>query len=339
MAAQARTRNARAAAVATLLVGSITGSLAAQSSPAPSATVAWTPRASMPTERLEMASAVHDGRVVVIGGLSATGATLDTVEIYDPAADTWAEGPAHPVPIHHPMAAVLDGMLYVAGGYAPSGAATRRVHRLGPNGWEQVARLPLARAAGTMVALGGRLLLAGGIDLSGDIGREMLVYDPGTDAWSVAEGPPTPREHLGGAVADGRFLTVGGRMARQHVGTAEAYDALTGTWQSLAELPTPRAGLGATATCDGGLVAIGGEDITSSAGETFPEVEAWDPVSATWSSWQPLPEGRHGVAVVSVGPTVLVIGGGTQAGLSASGTVEALDLTGIPGCGGSASPP
>ncbi|MET0772904.1 MAG: kelch repeat-containing protein [Candidatus Limnocylindrales bacterium] len=293
----------------------------------------------MPTERLEMASAVVDGRVYLIGGLSETGATLTTVEVYDPGMDTWASGPEHPVPIHHPMAAVLDGVLYVAGGYGPSGAATRRVHRLGPEGWQAVARLPLARAAGTMVALGGRLLLAGGIDLAGDIGRELLVYEPATDAWSVSDGPPTPREHLGGAVADGRFLTVGGRAARQHLGTVEAWDPVTGGWEPLMDLPTPRAGLGAAATCDGGLVAIGGEDITSSAGRTFPEVEAWDPVSATWSSWVPLPEGRHGVGVVSVGSTVLVIGGGTTAGLSASGTVEALDISGAPGCGGTATPP
>ena len=328
----------RATAIVAVLMGCITSSVAAQS-PSRSTTMTWAPRAPMPTQRLEMASASLDGRVFVIGGLSATGATLDTVEVYDPATDAWTEGPAHPVPIHHPMAAVLDGVLYVAGGYGPSGAATRRVHRLGPDGWEPVARLPLARAAGTMVALGGRLLIAGGIDLSGDIGREMLAYDPGADAWAVVDGPPTPREHLGGAVADGRFVTVGGRVARQQLGTVEAWDPATGVWGTLAEMPTPRAGLGVTGTCAGGLVAIGGEDIRGVDDRTFPEVEAWDPVTGAWSSWVPLPEGRHGVAVVSAGPVVLVIGGGTQAGLSASDTVEALELAGAPGCGGTTAAP
>jgi N-acetylneuraminic acid mutarotase len=328
----------RAAAIVAVLMGCITSSVVAQS-PSPSTTMAWALRAPMPTQRLEMASASLDGRVFVIGGLSATGVTLDTVEVYDPATDAWTEGPAHPVPIHHPMAAVLDGLLYVAGGYGPSGGATRRVHRLGPDGWEPVARLPLARAAGTMVALGGRLLIAGGIDLSGDIGREMLAYDPGTDAWAVVDGPPTPREHLGGAVADGRFVTVGGRVARQQLATVEAWDPATGVWGTLAEMPTPRAGLGVTGTCDGGLVAIGGEDIRGVDDRTFPEVEAWDPVTGAWSSWVPLPEGRHGVAVVSVGSVVLVIGGGTQAGLSASDTVEALELAGAPGCGGTTAAP
>ena len=87
------------------------------------------------------------------------------------------------------------------------------------------------------------------------------------------------------------------------------------------------------------LVAIGGEDIRGVEDRTFREVEAWDPVSGDWSSWTPLPAGRHGISVGSVGSTILVIGGGTQAGLSASDTVEALDLTGAPGCGGTVSAP
>ena len=132
----------------------------------------------------------------------------------------------------------------------------------------------------------------------------------------------------------GGFVTVGGRVARQHLGTVEAWDPTTACLGDLGRAPTPRAGLGVTATCDGGLVAVGGEDIRGVADRTFPEVEAWDPVTGAWSSWVPLPEGRHGVSVASVGSTLLVIGGGAQAGLSASDTVEALDLTGRPGCGG-----
>jgi N-acetylneuraminic acid mutarotase len=329
----------RVAAVVMALTGGIAGSMAAQPSPSSPATAGWTIRAPMPSVRLETAAAVLDGRVYVVGGLAADGTPLDIVEVYDPATDTWATGPDHPVVVHHAMAAVLDGALYVAGGYGTGGAATRRVHRLSPEGWRPVARLPLARAAGTMVALGGRLLLAGGVDLGGDPGREMLAYEPTTDAWSVIDGPPTPREHLAGAVVDGGLLTVGGRISGVHVGTVEAWDPVAATWQATSDLPTPRAGLGATATCDGVLVAIGGEDIRGVADGTFSEVEAWDPLGGTWSRLPDLPTGRHGLGVVAVGSSVLVIGGGTEAGLSASDTVLALDLAGRPGCGGTGGAP
>jgi hypothetical protein len=293
----------------------------------------------MPTARLEMAAAVTDGHVYVVGGMDVDGVALATVEMYDAATDAWSAGPEHPAAIHHPMAAVLDGVLYVAGGYGDGSSATRRVHRLGHDGWEAVARLPLARAAGTMVALGGRLLLAGGVDLEGDLAREMLAYEPVADAWSVLDGPLTPREHLGGAVVDGRFLTVGGRVGRVHLGVVEAWDPQTATWEALPDMATARAGLGVTATCDGGLVAIGGEDIRGVVDGTFVEVEAYDPSSRSWRRLPDLPTGRHGIGTVSVGPTVLVIGGGVEAGLSASATVEALDVGGAPGCGGSATPP
>jgi hypothetical protein len=94
-----------------------------------------------------------------------------------------------------------------------------------------------------------------------------------------------------------------------------------------------------TATCDGGLVAIGGEDIRGVQDRTFAEVETWDPGSAAWGRLADLPVGRHGLGVVAVGSLVLAIGGGTDAGLSASDTVEVLDLAGRPGCGGSPSAP
>lgn len=335
MAARSGRRRASAGAVVVVL-GLTIGVVAPMTAQAPAA---WTTRAPMPTSRLEMASATLDGRVVAIGGLDAAGTTLSTVETYDPVTDAWTTAPDLPVAVHHPMAAVLDGELYVAGGYGSGAAATRHVHRLATEGWQEVARLPLARAAGTMVALGGMLLLAGGLDLTGDVAREMLLYDPIADTWAVADGPPTPREHLGGAVVDGRFVTVGGRVARVQVGAVEAWDPMTSAWETLPDLPTPRAGLGVTATCDGGLVAIGGEDIRGIDDRTFTEVEAYDPLADAWRRLADLPVGRHGIAVASVGSTILVIGGGTEAGLSASATVEALDLEGLPGCGGSVSAP
>ncbi len=349
MGTQARRRGASAAVASALAVlvalpgvgvaqdptSSAPGS---EGSPGPSGLI-WVTRSPMPTVRLEMAAAAMDGQVYVVGGMDAGGVALTTVEAYDVATDAWSAAPEHPAAIHHPMAAVLDGVLYVAGGYGEGSSATRRVHRLGQDGWEAVARLPLARAAGTMVALGGRLLLAGGVGLEGGLAREMLAYDPVADAWSVLDGPPTPREHLGGAIVEGRFLTVGGRIGREHVGVVEAWDSATATWEALPDMPTARAGLGVTATCDGGLVAIGGEDIRGVADGTFAAAEAYDPSSRSWRRLPDLPIGRHGIGAVSVGPTVLVIGGGVEAGLSASATVEALDLTGAPGCGGTATPP
>ena len=44
----------------------------------------------------------------------------------------WAAGPALPEPVQEPQAAVLGGMIYVAGGFDSSNAVSNRAYRLDP---------------------------------------------------------------------------------------------------------------------------------------------------------------------------------------------------------------
>src|SRR5688500_10024180 len=67
---------------------------------------AWQPRTPAPTARQEVASTVADGRVWVIGGLTAAGASA-VVESYAPADNSWAAGPALPFAVHHAAAATF----------------------------------------------------------------------------------------------------------------------------------------------------------------------------------------------------------------------------------------
>src|SRR5688500_10867956 len=49
----------------------------------------WEQRAPLPTPRSEVASAVLNGRIYVIGGYLAQGSVSDIVEVYDPIVDRW----------------------------------------------------------------------------------------------------------------------------------------------------------------------------------------------------------------------------------------------------------
>jgi hypothetical protein len=52
------------------------------------------------------------------------------VQVYDASADTWSMGPPLPLPLHHTIAAAVDGVLYVVGGeFEPSGVAQRGVYQ------------------------------------------------------------------------------------------------------------------------------------------------------------------------------------------------------------------
>jgi hypothetical protein len=79
---------------------------------------AWGERAPLLLQRSEMSIAVLGGRIFAMGGYPGARITSDAVQIYDAATDSWSLGPPLPRPLHHTMAAVVDGRLYVIGGEA-----------------------------------------------------------------------------------------------------------------------------------------------------------------------------------------------------------------------------
>lgn len=79
------------------------------------------PPASMPTARDCASVAVLDGKIYVIGGRRVIGSVMenamDTVEVYDPATDTWAVMPPLPAPLAMGAAAATGGSIYAIGGH------------------------------------------------------------------------------------------------------------------------------------------------------------------------------------------------------------------------------
>src|SRR4051794_29565417 len=68
----------------------------------------WAAVQSAPTPRQELASAVDNGVIWVVGGLNGSNAT-PAVEGYDSASNSWRAGPPLPHPLHHDMAATFKG--------------------------------------------------------------------------------------------------------------------------------------------------------------------------------------------------------------------------------------
>lgn len=286
---------------------------------APPAT--WQPRGSAPTPRQEVASAVLDGRVWVIGGLTAAGATA-VVESYDPVTDRWAAGPALPVAVHHAAATVYQGEIVVAGGFSAGASLyaqpSERVLALRAGRWIDLPPLRRPRGAAAAAVAGGMLVVAGGRDSTALIGPTE-IYDGA--AWRDGSPMPTRRDHLS-AVSDGRSLfTVGGRFLTPGATSAafERYDPATDGWERLPAMPTARGGQGA-ALAAGRVIVAGGEDPTG----VHAEVEAYDISTQTWTALPSLPTPRHGLAVERVGDQVVALVGGTAFGVAPSTRAEAL---------------
>ena len=90
----------------------------------------------MPSDRQELATAVLNGEIYVIGGLNENGVSTNNVEVYNPANNTWAVAQPIPTANDHQNAAVAAGKLYSIGGgtnrtfvYDPVGIPGRRLHR------------------------------------------------------------------------------------------------------------------------------------------------------------------------------------------------------------------
>lgn len=126
--------------------------------PASAQSLAWTPRTPLRVARGGLASATADGRVYAIGGFSTDfAATHDSVEAYDPSADSWQLVAPMLTPRGNPAAAAIDTRVYAIGGFAPK-VGTDRVEVFDPsaNRWARVARLPVALTGPGAVAFKGR---------------------------------------------------------------------------------------------------------------------------------------------------------------------------------------
>ena len=291
--------------------------------PLPSNAVAaagWTDAGEAPFARLEMATAVLDGRFWLAGGFNPDGWAVDVLAILDPASGDWTEGPTLPAPVHHAAMASDGAVLYLVGGYLASGQPTSDVHVLDPvaGEWTAGPALPEERAAGALAHDGERLVYAGGV---GPGGLRSEVFVLVGEAWVELGVLARPREHLA-AVSDGegRVWVMGGRQGGldRNVGDVEVVES---SGVELVASLTPRGGVAAFFAPGTGACLTGGE-APSFALTTVECVDASGRVTAFPSMQQP----RHGHGAGVVDGVAHVLLGGDVPGLDATPTVEALRL-------------
>ncbi|MBX3629871.1 MAG: galactose oxidase [Nitrosomonas sp.] len=288
----------------------------------------WIQGAPAPSKRTEVAAAALDGKIYVVGGFSRPSfsnvldfAISRDIEVYDPAADAWSTTTPLPEGRHHAGIAVLDGFLYVVGGFAKSGfsvwRAVNTVYQFDPATqiWRERAPMPTARGALGVAAYQGRLYAIGGYDGEQNSGATE-IYDPGTNTWSIAASLSAPRDHLAIAAAGAAIYAIGGRSNlkyKQNTAVVEAYDPDTNQWRYAANLPAARSGI-AAGVIEGHIYVLGGE-----SGEgTFDTHEKYIPEENRWIAVASMPTARHGLGVAVAGKRLYAIGGGPAPGASFS---------------------
>jgi N-acetylneuraminic acid mutarotase len=263
----------------------------------------WQSLASMPSDRQELASAALNGKIYVIGGLDADSFPTNTVDVYNPATNSWASAAPNPTVADHNNAAVAAGKLYSFGG----GANRTFVYDPINDSWSEVASMHFTHGRTAAVGvINDKIYVAGGKG-AGMTQREVEVYDPVANTWSNLASMNVPRNHTAGGVINGKLYVVGGRGSNAAPTALEVYNPQSNTWQTLASMPTGRSGH-AVGVVHGELYVFGGEE-----GGVHPEVEVYNPASNSWRRVQPdWPVPRHGVWASTIGNKIYLAGGGSQ---------------------------
>ena len=116
----------------------------------------------MSGKRYYHASVVLDGKIYAMGGYD--GGTRDTVEVYDPQADSWQRVASMLRGLSDHAAAVMGGKIYVTGGEPNLGSPVNSVYVYDPqaDAWTQLASMGIARRYHASAAVGGKLYVFGG---------------------------------------------------------------------------------------------------------------------------------------------------------------------------------
>jgi N-acetylneuraminic acid mutarotase len=216
----------------------------------------------------------------------------------------WMQRGVMPTPRESAGAAVVDGKIYVVGGWGGIAKNTLEKYNPATDGWTAgLASMPTARSSLAVVALNGLIYAIGGTALTEATGV-LERYDPVSNTWTTLSPMPVPAGDVAGAVVNGKIYVIGGGSINTIYRVVREYEPNTDTWTTKADMSAPRSGL-AVAAANGKIYAVGGFN-----GSTFlSSVEEYDPTSNAWTTKTAMPAPRSSASAVAVNGKIYVLGG------------------------------
>jgi hypothetical protein len=290
-----------------------------------------------------------DGRVLVAGGLSSSGALLASAEIFDPDAGQAGAfvttGALATARAFASMVRLDDGRLFVAGGLGYEGETKQgtgaSAHALnsveqfdplansGRGAFSPAAALLTARSAAATVELAnGSVLFAGGIGDNDNRLAAAELYNPdATPAARPTANLSTPRGNAAATLlADGRaFIAGGDQRTGRAVASAELFTprgiSRTAIAASTSPLREARAFASALRMGDGSVLIAGGR-----AGTTLASIERFDPRTHEFALAGHLQGPRTGASAALLGSGEALVAGGLDVSGAPVASAEILSL-------------
>ena len=229
------------------------------------ATDTWTYKKPMPTPRYRFATAVYQNKIYCIGGVTSDGyysneSIAGVNEVYDPATDTWETKEPIPTPRRGLGAKVVNGKIYLIGGYVPDSSISTGFSILSLNevydpetdSWTTKAEVPTAVSSVVSAVVDSKIYI-----IMSDLNQ---IYDADTDTWSLGTSLPhssvmsARAEAATGVNAPKRIYVFGG-------GETQVYDPDSDSWTFGADMPADRDNFGVAVVNDI-LYTIGGYTAT-----------------------------------------------------------------------------
>ena len=127
----------------------------------------------------------------------------------------------------------------------------------------------------------------------------------GDTTWQAQSAMSLARGRLAAVALGKDIIAIGGETATGVTGLVEILDTTTQRWQTGQSKPTPVANVSAV-VISGTVIVPGGY---TAAGVPTSIVEAYDPISDTWTTLAPLPAPRFAYAIAAYQNRVYVMGG------------------------------
>lgn len=265
------------------------------------------------------ATALLDGRILVVGGVDDADAPIGQAVVIDAALTTVTPVGSDTARAEHAAVRLPDGRVLVVGGTItlgdPTGAMTAASLFDPASDTFQAFSMRRARHRPGVAYAGGAAVVVGGANPSGAVTEaERLDLERGATFARIRGPHGTPRpDAVAVATGPGRALIVGGGEppeAYTSVASFETrnFDALTGE----GAVPDARADHTATLLTDGDVLVVGGTDGISAALDT---AERFDLLSSRWTAVASLQTPRADHAAAATGGSVLVVGGRDATGV------------------------
>ncbi|MFG2479806.1 carboxypeptidase regulatory-like domain-containing protein [Streptomyces fagopyri] len=183
------------------------------------ATDTWSTTTGNPNALAGAGTAVLDGKLYTVGGMSTDDSYHSTVSTYDPKKKTWRTLHPYPKDINGASCGAITGKLYCAGGLTSlDGGAVGRtvkdayVYDPARDTWKRIADLPIDMHQSAYGVADGRLLLSGGLtDNSSVLTDQAYAYDPAMNWWTPLPSAGEARNAAIGIVGAHGFYAIGGK--------------------------------------------------------------------------------------------------------------------------------